>query len=224
MDRQLRRRPASIAVLVAFVLVAATATGVRAEDDDPFDVIDELSGPDPQRPWVDWYAPFTDGLIDLRFGMDRFVVLRLLRERGLEGQPARDGELRFEGELLGEQAEVRLEFSRTRYDDAGVPIDDGIKVGQLRRIQVTWQLLGLPHKPLRLFERLDGLMARRYGEPVLSEDDGFAALDTGDGLVRKVYFGREARAQVELQAYRPERYYLVLALVNPQLSGEGELP
>ena len=67
-------------------------------------------------------------------------------------------------------------------------------------------------------------MARRYGEPVLSEDDGFAALDTGDGLVRKVYFGREARAQVELQAYRPERYYLVLALVNPQLSGEGELP
>lgn len=211
----------SIAACLVFFGPAPSAQG-QTTTDDPFDVLDESGAPDPRQPWIGWYGPFSDGLIGLRFGMDRFVALRLLRDRGLEGRPAREGLLRFEGEFLGETAEVSLEFTRTQFDDAGDPIDDGIANGQLRRIQVTWQLLGLPHKPLRLFERLDGLLTARYGEPVLAEDDGFTALDVGDGLVRKVYFGREARAQLELQAYRPHRYYLVLALENPQLSPEPQ--
>lgn len=215
----------SIVGLTVVCLVGALAGPVayaQAPDGDPFEVLDDHGAPDPSQPWIGWYGPFGDGLLGLRFGMDRFVALRLMRDRGLDSRPAREGELRFEGEFLGETAEVGLEFTRTRFDDAGDPIDDGIANGQLRRIQVTWQLLGLPHKPLRLFERLDGLLAARYGTPVLEEDDGFTALDVGDGLVRKVYFGREVRAQVELRAYRPKRYYLVLALENPQLTGEPE--
>lgn len=190
-------------------------------DDDPFDVIDEAKGSiDPSRPWVGWYGPFTDGLIDLRFGMDRFTVLRVARDRGFEGMPASDDELRFEGTLLGETVEVRLSFTSRGSDDDDVP--DEIVPGQLKRIQVTWRLTGLPQRPLALFERLDGLMQRRYGDPVLTRDDGFTALDVGDGTVRSLYVGPEARTQVELQAYRPERYYVVVALTNPQLSGEAE--
>lgn len=215
----------SRAVVAAGLALALSAASGQATEpsDDPFDVLEQDAGaPDPQRPWIGWYGPFTDGLVDLRFGMDRFTALRVARDRGLDGQPARDGELRFEGEFLGERAELRLTFTMPETDDDGAPIDDGIRRGQLRRIQITWSLFGLPHKPLKLFEQLDGLMAKRYGEPVLSEDDGFSALDVGDGVVRSVYFGREARAQVEVQAYRPERYYVVIALENPQLSGEGE--
>jgi len=205
-----------VGITCVFGSVGASA---QTSTDDPFDVLDEERGAiDPSRPWVGWHGPFVDGLIDLRFGMDRFTVLRLARDRGFEGTPASDDELRFEGTLLGETVEVRLTFtSRSGETDGSAEIAPG----QLRRIQVTWRLTGLPQRPLRLFERLDDLMRKRYGEPVLTLDDGFAALDVGKGTVRSLYVGPEARAQVELQAYRPERYYVVVALTNPQLSGEG---
>ena len=197
-----------LAVASIFVLPG----GAVAQDD----VFDEVFGGspaiDPDQPWIGWHGPFVDGLIGLRFGMDRVSALRVARDRDLISRAARDGQMRFEGEFLGEPAEVLLDF--TEADDPGAS-------GHLHRIRVQWNLFGLPQRPLALFGRLDGMLASRYGDPVRTQDDGFTALDRGDGLVRKLYFGPETRAQVDLQAYRPQRYYVILALENPQLT-DGE--
>mgnify|MGYP006277772871 CR=1 FL=1 len=202
-----------VLLLVAAALVAGPHPPAWAQDavsDDPYDVLDETGAPDPRQTWEGWYGPPADGLIGLRFGMDRFVVLRTMADRDdLESRAARDGQLRFEGRFLGETAEVLLDFTEP---------SDVDRTGRLRRIQVQWRLFGLPNRPLSLYDRLDGLLAARYGDPVSEHDDGYAALDSGDGLVRRMYVGPEARAQVQIEAYRSQRYWVILALESPQLT------
>ncbi len=199
-----------VAVAVAVAGVHTPASAQDAVSDDPYDVLDDTGVPDPRQPWEGWYGPPADGLIGLRFGMDRFVVLRTMADRDdLESRAARDGQLRFEGRFLGATAEVLLDFTEPSTGD---------RTGRLRRIQVQWRLFGLPNRPLSLYDRLDGLLAARYGGPVSEHDDGYAALDSGDGVVRRMYVGPEARAQVQIEAYRPQRYWVILALESPQLT------
>ncbi|HKK70678.1 MAG TPA: hypothetical protein VKA86_05625 [Candidatus Krumholzibacteria bacterium] len=205
--------PRLVSCVLFAVLAVGGATPATPQDrgpGDPYDVLDDTGAPDPRQPWEGWYGPLADGLIGLRFGMDRFVVLRTMADReDLESSAARDGQLRFEGRFLGQAAEVLLDFTEPTPGD---------HTGRLHRIQVQWRLFGLPSRPLRLYEQLDGLLAARYGDPVSEHDDGFAALDSGDGLVRRVYVGPEARAQVQIEAYRSQRYWVILALESPQLT------
>ena len=213
-------RRAWIAALVGWLLfaggVSAQEPDPRAQagrDDDPFVEMDEDGvweddwGAPVTEPWVGWYGPVDEGLLDLKFGMGRFGVAQELRERDLQSRPAREGTQRFEGRILGELAQVVASYR----PDASAPEGE-----RLSAIQLVWTLYGVPNNAVDLFERLDGMLASRYGEPLLAEDDGYAALDSGFGVNRRYYVGTQARAWLRLEAVRTERYQLVLTLQSPQ--------
>ena len=161
-----------------------------------------------ERPWEGWHQQLADGVIGLRFGMDRFTVADILVERGFAARPGRGGTLRYEGKLLDEQVMAVLTFNDAANAGMG---------GRLHEIQLHWNLAGLPRVPLRLFERLDGMLESRYGVPLAVESAGRGALETGNGVERKFYEGPEARAVLELLSLRPERFDLVFRLESPQL-------
>lgn len=160
------------------------------------------------EPWVGWYGPLDDGLLGLRFGMDRFEVGRRMRERGLEGQASRPGTQRFEGALLGSTGEVLTEFR----PDAQAPNGE-----RLSRVQISWRIDGVPNRAVDLFERLDAMLESRYGEPLLSTEDGYAALDSGWGEFRRGYVGPQAKALLVVEAIRSQRFRVVISLESPQL-------
>ena len=72
--------------------------------------------------------------------------------------------------------------------------------------------------PLRLFERLNGMLESRYGAALAIESAGRGALETGNGVERKFFEGPEARAVLELLSPRPERFDLIFRLESPQLT------
>lgn len=217
-----RRHPitALVAVTIAMGSVAAPSgvPTVHAQAPDSLSQEEawsyELPSDDLPRgsqPWVGWHGPLDDGLLGLRFGMDRFAVSRILRERGLDGRPSRPQTQRFEGPILGHPGEVLTEFR----PDAQAPTGE-----RLSRIQIMWRIDGLPNRAVELFGKLEGMLVSRYGDPLLSEDDGYAALDNGWGKNRRGYVGTQAKALLEVEAIRSQRFRVVLSLESPQLHVE----
>ncbi len=187
-----------MALCVAFVF-GATASATAQ------DVVRAL-------PWEGWYGPFADGAFGLRFGMDRATVARIADEHAWKVLASRDRTLRYEARVAGLKGEVLLLF-----------LDDGGADGRLREIRVSWTLDGLPQRPWRLYQRLVELLEKRYGEAVaVQEEDGRQSLDTGRGIFRRLYYGEETKALVELRAVRPEHFLLVYRLENPQLEPESD--
>jgi hypothetical protein len=199
----------TIALFVAVSVTWASAQTPEETLDSTGVLFDESTAERPMaEPWVGWHGPLDDGLLGLRFGMDRFTVGRILRERELRGRSSRAHMLRFEGSVLSRNGEVLVEFR----PDSATPNGE-----RLSRIQIIWTIEGVPHGALSLFERLDGMLRSRYGEARLVEEDGFAALDNGWGQYRRVYAGPQAKALLHLESTRQERYRLTLHLESPQL-------
>ena len=202
-------------VLVGVILTLGLVHGVRAQEpsnpvyDEDF-LAEFDNGPDRPNPtpWVGWHGPLDDGLLGLRFGMDRFAVGRNLRERGLQGLPARAQTQRFEGKILGHTGEVLTDFR----PDVQAP-----KGERLSRIQIAWRIDGLPNRALDLFESLRTMLEARYGDPLLSEEDGYSALDSGWGSFRRGYAGPQARALLVVEAIRNQRFRVVILVESPQL-------
>lgn len=214
-----RRHPITVLVAVTIAVGSAAASiGARtacAQTPDSLsragDAFYELPSDDFPRgsqPWVGWHGPLDDGLLGLRFGMDRFAVSRILRERDLEGRPSRPQTQRFEGSILGHPGEVLTEYR----PDPHAPTGE-----RLSRIQIMWRIDGLPNRAVELFGKLEGMLASRYGEPLLAEDDGYAALDNGWGKNRRGFVGTQAKALLEVEAVRSQRFRVVISLESPQL-------
>ena len=182
---------------------------VAAQDDEAgFDSVGDY-------PWVGFQGPLSDGLHGLRFGMGGFEVNRVLREKELEPANARPYTLRFEGEVLGQPAEIIAEFDQSRPSTPGA---------SLRVVQIRWDFRGLPQNGFRYFNRLDELLASRYGRPVLEKDDGMANLDTGSGRLQRLYYGPQARAWLEYVAIRRQEYALMIRIECPQLPKPDDAP
>lgn len=187
------------AILVLAIL--APPAGAQLPEEDGFVAVGEY-------PWEGWYGPLADGLHGLRFGTGGFEVNATMREKGLRPSNARSGTLRFEGAVLGANAELVAEFTGSRPSSSDA---------ELRAIQIRWLLRGLPQQGMRLFDQLDRMLAGRYGTPVLQEDDGMSDLESGSGARRRLYYGPEARAWLELEAQGRQRYALLIRLECPQL-------
>jgi hypothetical protein len=187
--------------ILLLLIVVSVAGSQPLEDEDGFVGVGEY-------PWEGWNGPLGDGLYGLRFGTGGFEVNATMREKGLDPSHSRLGTLRFEGDVLGANAELLAEFTADRTIDPG---------SQLRAIQIRWLLRGLPQQGMRLFGQLDEMLALRYGNPVLAEDDGLAALENGGGAMRRLYYGPEARAWLELEAQGRQRYALLIRIECPQL-------
>lgn len=211
----LHRHPITVLVsctIALFVAIDAAGAGISTREATPDSaewLLEDLTAERPMaEPWAGWHGPFDDGLLGLRFGMDRFTAGRILRERDLRGRAARASTLRFEGSVLSRNGEVLVDFR----PDPAAPGGE-----RLSRIQLIWTIEGVPHGAHALFERLDGMLHSRYGEARLVEEDGFAALDNGWGQYRRVYAGPQAKALLHLESTRQERYRLTLHLESPQL-------
>ena len=208
-----RRHPITVLVGLA-IAVMGVRSGTAQEAGPVFDEQGDYVGPRAfdtpvdAQPWVGWHGPIDDGLLGLRFGMDRFATARSLRERGLEGQHSRSQTQLFGGQVLGHSGEVLTEFR----PDTQAPTGE-----RLSRIQIMWRIDGLPNRAMALFERLDGLLASRYGTPLLAEEDGYAALDNGWGSFQRGYVGPQAKAYLVVEAIRNQRFRVVLSLESPQL-------
>jgi hypothetical protein len=190
------------------VILLVAAPALAQDDEDGFVSVGDY-------PWVGFYGPLSDGLHGLRFGMGGFEVNRILREKGMEPANARPYTLRFEGQVLGQPAEVVAEF------DQSSPASPG---ANLRVVQIRWDFRGLPQNGFRYFSRLDEMLASRYGKPVLVKDDGMQNLDTGNGRLQRLYYGPQARAWLEYQALRRQEYVLMIRIECPQLPKPEDAP
>lgn len=206
------RHPSTALVLVTIVLSFAPSLFAQSSGEpaapDTARFGGDLDARPVAEPWVGWHGPLDDGLLGLRFGMDRFSVARVLRERGLSGRHSREHTLLFGGTILSRNGEILTEFR----PDPTAPNGE-----RLSRIQLMWTIEGVPHGALGLFERLDAMLRSRYGEPRMVEEDGFAALDSGWGQYVRGYVGTQAKAVLHLESTRRERYRLLLSLESPQL-------
>jgi hypothetical protein len=205
MFSQIRLRIQLAILMVILLLGASSAPGTQ----------DEAASPDEEGfasvgdyPWVGWFGPLSDGLHGLRFGTGGFEVNRVMKEKGLSGSPARPYTLRFEGDVLGEMAELIGGFTTQR---------PSASAASLRVIQIRWVFRGLPQRGMKLFGKLDGMLASRYGEPVVSREDGLSDLETGAGRYQRLYYGREVRAWLELAALGGQQYALIIRMECPQL-------
>lgn len=187
--------------IVVVALTCSVSAAQAQETDDGFVGVGEY-------PWEGWHGPLADGLHGLRFGTGGFEVNSTMREKGLEPSHARSHTLRFEGDVLGAPAELVAGFTTARPSASDA---------QLRAVQIRWLFRGLPQAGMRRFEQLDAMLAARYGEPVLVHDDGVNDLETGAGASRRLYYGPEARAWLELEALGRQRYALLIRLESPQL-------
>ena len=188
-------------IYFGMVIFLVASPALAQDDDDGFVSVGDY-------PWIGFVGPLSDGLHGLRFGMGGYEVLRILREKGLEPATARPYTLRFEGEVLGEDAEIIAEFDRERPSSPGA---------SLRVVQIRWNFRGLPQNGFRYFTRLDEMLASRYGKPVLEKDDGMANLDTGSGRLQRMYYGQQARAWLEYVAIRRQEFALMIRIECPQL-------
>jgi hypothetical protein len=198
-------RPRIQLAILILLLCARPAVGTQDEAGSPDeDGFASVGG----YPWVGWFGPLSDGLHGMRFGTGGFEVNRVMKEKGLAASQARPYTLRFEGKVLGEMAELVAGFTTQR---------PSASAASLRVIQIRWVFRGLPQRGLKLFGRLDGLLASRYGTPVLSREDGISDLETGAGKYQRLYYGPEARAWVELAALGGQEYALIIRTECPQL-------
>jgi hypothetical protein len=187
--------------ILILLLAAVPAAGQELEDEDGFISVGDY-------PWVGYVGPLSDGLHGLRFGMGGFEVNRIMREKGLEPANARPHTLRFEGSVLGHPAELITEFTRERAIDP---------LAELRVVQIRWNFQGLPQQGFSFFEKLDEMLATRYGKPVLKKDEGMQNLDSGDGRLQRLYYGPQAQAWLEYSAIRRQEYALMIRIECPQL-------
>lgn len=190
------------------MVIFLVASPALAQDEDGFVSVDDY-------PWIGFVGPLSDGLHGLRFGMGGFEVNRIMRDKGLEPATARPYTLRFEGDVLGEGAEIIAEFDRSSPSSSGA---------NLRVVQIRWNFEGLPQKGFRFFNRLDEMLASRYGTPVLKKDDGMANLDTGSGRLQRMYYGQQARAWLEYVAIRRQEFALMIRIECPQLPKPEDAP
>lgn len=193
-----------LAILI-LILCAGPAAGTQDEvvppDDEGFASVGNY-------PWVGWYGPLSDGLHGLRFGTGGFEVNRVMKEKGLLGSRARPYMLRFEGKILGAQGELIASFTTPRPSNSAA---------SLRVIQIRWVLRGLPQPGLKLFGKLDEMLASRYGKPVLHREDGIHKLENGAGKHQRLYYGPEAQAWLELAALGGQEFALIIRMECPQL-------
>ena len=159
-------------------------------------------------PWIGFQGPLSDGLHGLRFGMDGFEVNRILREKGLEPANARPYTLRFEGQVLGQAAELIAEFDEEQASSPGA---------SLRVVQIRWNFQGLPQGGFRYFTRLNEMLASRYGNPVMEKDAGMQNLDSGQGRLQRLYYGPQAQAWLEYMAIQRQEYVLMIRIECPQI-------
>lgn len=192
-------RPRFQLAILILVLCVVPATG--AQDEDGFQSVGDY-------PWVGWFGPLSDGLHGLRFGTGGFEVNRVMKEKGLIAMRARPYTLRFEGEVLGTTAEVIAEFTAKR---------PSARVAALRVIQIRWIFRGRPQRGLGVFESLDGMLASRYGKPVLHREDGLSDLETDAGVYQRLYYGPEAQAWLEYAALGGQEFALLIRMKCPQL-------
>jgi hypothetical protein len=194
--------------IYVWIVILLISGPVTAQEEDGFVSVGDY-------PWVGFVGPLSDGLHGLRFGMDGFQVNRILRDKQLEPANARPYTLRFEGDVLGESAEIVAEFDRDRPSTPGA---------NLRVVQIRWDFRGLPQNGLRYFTRLNDMLASRYGAPVLEKDDGMANLDTASGRLQRLYYGPQARAWLEYVAIRRQEYLLMIRIECPQLPKPEDAP
>ena len=192
-----------IARRIQFLILVAVlaAQPAPAQDDDGFRSAGDF-------PWVGWVGPLSDGLHGLRFGMTGFEANRVMREKGLEPANARPFTLRFEGDVLGRPAELMSEFTTSRPSDPGT---------SLRVVQIRWRFRGLPGPVVTHFGKLERMLASRYGTPVLSEEDGLNALEAGSGTYKRLYYGPQAKAWLELSTIRIQEFAVLIRIECPQL-------
>ncbi len=192
-------RPRFQLAILILLLCAGPVAG--AQDEDGFESVGDY-------PWVGWFGPLSDGLHGLRFGTGGFEVNRVMKEKGLTAIRARSYTLRFEGDVLGATGELIAGFTAKR---------PSASAAALRVIQIRWIFRGRPQRGLGLFEKLDGLLASRYGKPVLHRDDGISHLETGAGSYQRLYYGPEAQAWLEYAALGGQEFALLIRLECPQL-------
>lgn len=182
--------------VASFVFLVSACIAVSAQTTESPDVS-----------WSKLYLPASDGLLGLRYGMDRAACGAVLRERGFEARNASsDAQLRFEGEVLGQRAEVALTFLST-----------GRRVGRelLARIELRWRYDGAIRSPRHIYERLQELLVRRYGPAIGSEDAAWSAVENGSGRRVCAYIGPETAARLEIRGVRKELYRVQLRLEFP---------
>jgi hypothetical protein len=192
-------RPRIQLAILILLLCVGPATG--AQDETGFESAGDF-------PWVGWFGPLSDGLHGLRFGTGGFEVNRVMKEKGLSSIHARSYTLRFEGEVLGAMAELIAGFTTER---------PSASAASLRAIQIRWIFRGRPQRGFGLFERLDGLLASRYGKPVLSQEDGISDLENGSGAFQRLYYGPEVQAWLEYTALGGQEFALLIRMECPQL-------
>ena len=187
--------------MLIFLLVASPGAAQDMDDEGGFIPVGDY-------PWVGFVGPLSDGLHGLRFGMGGFEVNRIMREKDLEPANARPYTLRFWGDVMGQPAELIAEFTDERPSHPGA---------SLRVVQIRWNFRGLPQQGFNYFQKLDEMLASRYGRPVLKVDDGMQNLDTGDGRLQRLYYGTQAQAWLEYSAIRRQEFALMIRIECPQL-------
>jgi hypothetical protein len=160
-----------------------------------------------QPPWQGRYLPAGDGLFGLRYGMDRESCAKILPAKDLAARTASSADqLRFAGRVLGEDANVTLHF---------VGVGTGGGGERLARIVVRWSYDGALRSPRRIFESLDTLMVRRYGQAVQRYDGSWPAIENGSDLRARAYMGPETEAVLEIRGVREDLYRVELRLEFP---------
>ena len=118
--------------LAILILLLCVGPATAAPDEDGFESVGDF-------PWIGWVGPLADGLHGLRFGTGGFEVNRVMKEKGLKSIRARPYMLRFEGEVLGEMAELIAGFTTQRPSASS---------SSLRVIQIRWIFRGRPQHGL----------------------------------------------------------------------------
>jgi len=157
--------------------------------------------------WAHFYLPASDGILGLRYGMDRRAATEAMRARDLDPRAAsRRGSMRFVGQVLEKEADVLLDF-------LGPGPEGG--ADRLARIEVRWRCDGTMRAPRRIFESLSDLLEKRYGAPIRVVEDAWPALETGAGTRGRAYSGPQTEALVEIQGVRKDLYRVDLRLQFP---------